>query len=142
MIRFCVTLYSHTPFIHYAFTLTLMPFIRPSAFRPPTIQRNLSSLSNVTSPLTARIRISRSAFQSVQSLSFTQAACRQPHLVLTPTRASALLPNQSTTRFWTQNNARHFASTAATTTTVVDTTERVQKLRDLMRDPKYNVTAL
>ncbi|KAK3845404.1 MAG: peptidase M24, structural domain-containing protein [Linnemannia gamsii] len=42
--------------------------------------------------------------------------------------------------FWTQNNIRLFASAAATTT-AVDTTERVQKLRELMKDPQYNVTA-
>ncbi|KAG0051334.1 hypothetical protein BGZ89_003595 [Linnemannia elongata] len=53
--------------------------------------------------------------------------------------SSALLFNQSAVNSWTQPNVRHFAS--ATATTAVDTTERVQKLRELMKDPQYNVTA-
>lgn len=117
-----------------------MPFIRPPAFRLPTFQRSLSSPANVAS-LTARIKTLSSAFQPTRSLSLlAHAACRQPRLVLAPTRASALLFNQSAVNSWTQPNVRHFAS--ATATTAVDTTERVQKLRELMKDPQYNVTAL
>ncbi|KAH7047715.1 Creatinase/aminopeptidase [Linnemannia elongata] len=116
-----------------------MPFIRPPAFRLPTFQRSLSSPANVTS-LTARIKTPSSAFQPTRSLSLiAHAACRQPRLVLAPTRASALLFNQSAVNSWTQPKVRHFAS--ATATTAVDTTERVQKLRELMKDPQYNVTA-
>ncbi|KAF9928015.1 hypothetical protein FBU30_002708 [Linnemannia zychae] len=118
-----------------------MSFIRPAGLRSTSFKITFPPFSNVSTSLTTQIRTSKLYLPLTRTFSaLTQSSFRPPHLVLAPTRASALFSHDLKARFWTLNNGRHFASVAAAAT-AVDTTERVQKLRQLMRDPQYNVTA-